>query len=162
MIYTNFLWSTWKLQTSTFRLSRKKLQLISMAFAKFVVLGTNSSKHTITCFCYKYRKSRHSQLLHNGKVSSGVSIFFVQKELTLKALMGDARCMIQTVDIARHDSHAVCFYHLSVNLSDGCHYTHLETGRNIRYDWICVQKCSDLADKYFQDRYTVTAQDNLL
>lgn len=79
MIYTNFLWSTWKLQTSTFRLSRKKLQLISMAFAKFVVLGTNSSKHTITCFCYKYRKSRHSQLLHNGKVSSVFPYFLFKK-----------------------------------------------------------------------------------
>lgn len=162
MIYTIFLWSTWKLQTSTFRLSRKKLQLISMAFAKFVVLGTNSSIHTITCFCYKYRKSRHSQLLHKCKVSSVFPYFLFKKAMLLSADVEGTDGGCPVYDIARHDSHADCFYHLSVNLSDGCHYTHLETGRNIRYDWICVQKCSDLADKYFQDRYTVTAQDNLL
>lgn len=69
--------------------------------------------------------------------------------------MGDTQCMIQTVDIARHDSYADCFYHLSANLSGGCHYTHLESGRNNRYDRIFVQ-ISDLVDKYFQDHCTIT------
>lgn len=69
--------------------------------------------------------------------------------------MGDTQCMIQTVDIARHDLYADCFYHLSANLSDGCHYTPLESDRNNRYDRIFVQ-ISDLVDKYFQDHCTIT------
>lgn len=62
------------LQTSRFQVSRKKLQVISIAlkFARFVVLGINSSKHNIhvICFCYKYWNSRHSQLLQMSNVSS--------------------------------------------------------------------------------------------
>lgn len=154
------------LQTSRFQVSRKKLQVFSTAlkFARFVVLGINSSKHNIhvICFCYKFWNSRHSQLLQMSNVSSWFpdlkkkrkkKLFYQQ--LTLKALMGDTRCVIQTVDISRHDSYADCFYHLSANLSDGCHYTHLESGRNNRYDRIFVQ-ISDLVDKYFQDHCTIT------
>lgn len=62
------------LQTSRFQVSRKKLQVISIAlkFARFVVLGINSSKHNIhvICFCYKFWNSRHSQLLQMSNVSS--------------------------------------------------------------------------------------------
>lgn len=62
------------LQTSRFQVSRKKLQVISTAlkFARFVVLGINSSKHNIhvICFCYKFWNSRHSQLLQMSNVSS--------------------------------------------------------------------------------------------
>lgn len=62
------------LQTSRFQMSRKKLQVISIAlkFARFVVLGINSLKHNIhvICFCYKFWNSRHSQLLQMSNVSS--------------------------------------------------------------------------------------------
>lgn len=62
------------LQTSRFQVSRKKWQVISIAlkFARFVVLGINSSKHNIhvICFCYKFWNSRHSQLLQMSNVSS--------------------------------------------------------------------------------------------
>lgn len=73
----------------------------------------------------------------------------------VEGIDGGTQCMIQTVDIARHDSYADCFYHLSANLSGGCHYTPLESGRNNRYDRIFVQ-ISDLVDKYFQDHCTIT------
>lgn len=62
------------LQTSRFQVSRKKLQVISIAlkFARFVVLEINSSKHNIhvICFCYKFWNFRHSQLLQMSNVSS--------------------------------------------------------------------------------------------
>lgn len=65
------------LQTSRFQVSRKKLQVISIAlkFARFVVLGINSLKHNIhvICFCYKFWNSRHSQLLQMSNVSSWFS-----------------------------------------------------------------------------------------
>lgn len=153
------------LQTSRFQVSRKKLQVISIAlkFARFVVLEINSSKHNrhVISFCYKFWNFRHSQLLQMSNVSSW---FFRFKKKEKKAILltadvegtdGGTRCMIQTVDIARHDSYADYFYHLSANLSGGCHYTPLESGRNIRYDRIFVQ-ISDLVDKYFQDHCTIT------
>lgn len=147
------------LQTSRFQVSRKKLQVISIAlkFARFVVLGINSSKHNIHVILLE---SRHSQLLQMSNVSSW---FFRFKKKKKKLFINSWRWRhwwgIPGVWYRQWISldmiHTPTAYHLSANLSGGCHYTHLESGRNNRYDRIFVQ-ISDLVDKYFQDHCTIT------
>lgn len=156
------------LQTSRFQVSRKKLQVISIAlkFARFVVLEINSSKHNIhvICFCYKFWNSRHSQLLQMSNVSSWFFRFKKKEKEKISYFINSWRWRHwwgvpgvwyrQWISLDMiHTPTAFITYRPT--LSGGCHYTHLESGRNIRYDRIFVQ-ISDLVDKYFQDHCTIT------